>query len=119
MKKPIIDDKKILSIAGECRKMLIDKKAENVLVIDLKNINSYLDYFIIATGNSFIHGRSLAKEVQKFFKEKKFAERTKTRLDTGWIALDYSEIVVHIFVQELRDYYQLEKLWADADFIEE
>ena len=119
MKKPIIDDKKILSIAGECRKMLIDKKAGNVLVIDLKNINSYLDFFIIATGNSFIHGRSLAKEVQRFFKDNKFAERTKTRLDTGWIALDYSEIVVHIFVQELRDYYQLEKLWADADFIEE
>ncbi len=118
MKKIIFDDKKIISIAGECRNLLIEKKAGDVLLIDLKNINSYLDYFIIATGNSFVHCRSLARDVQRFFKANKFAERTKTRLDTGWIALDYNEIVVHIFVQELRDYYQLEKLWADAEIIE-
>jgi ribosome-associated protein len=118
MKKKIIDDAKILNLAGECGKLLINKKAKDVLLIDLKKVNSYLDFFIIATGNSFIHCRTLAKEVQRFFKITKFAERTKTRLDSGWIALDYSEIVVHIFVQELRDYYQLEKLWADADFID-
>ena len=117
-KKIIIDDDQILSIARECGKMLIDKKAGDAVLLDLRKINSYLDYFIIATGNSFVHCRSLAREVQRFFKINKFAERTKTRLDTGWIALDYNEIVVHIFVQELRDYYQLEKLWADADIIE-
>jgi ribosome-associated protein len=118
MKKIILDDKKILSIAGECKTLLAEKKAGDVLLMDLKNINSYLDFFIIATANSFVHCRTLAKEVQRFFKIKKMPERTKTRLDTGWIALDYNEIVVHIFVQDLRDYYQLEKLWADADIIE-
>ncbi len=117
MKKRQLQEQEIVNIARECTKTLSDKKAMDVLLIDLRKINSYLDYFVISTGNSFIHCTALAKEVQKFFKEKGFKEMSNARLDTGWVALDYSEIVVHIFTQEMRDFYQLEKLWADAEIL--
>ncbi len=107
----------IISLACECARMLQDKKADDTLLIDLMRINSYLDYFIITTGNSFIHCRALAREVQKFFGIKGLKERIKPRLDSSWIVLDYNEIVIHIFTREMRDYYQLEKLWADAERI--
>ena len=67
MKKREIDDREIINIARECSKLLSSKKASDVLLMDLRKINSYLDYFIIATGNSFVHCRALAKELQKFF----------------------------------------------------
>ncbi len=108
----------IIIIAKECSKILLEKKAQDVLLIDLRSINNYLDYFIILTGNSFIHCKSLAKEAQKYFATISIEERTKSRLDTGWVVLDYNDIIVHIFTQETRDYYQLEKLWADGEFID-
>ena len=116
LKKQISEDE-VIWIAKNCAGVLVEKKASDVLVMDLRKINSYLDYFIIGTGNSHIHCTALAKEVQKYFRDIDFAGRAKPRLDSGWIALDYNEIVIHIFTKELRDFYQLEKLWGDADFI--
>jgi len=115
--KKKFEENEIIDIAKNCAKVLAGKKAEDILLMDLREINSYLDYFIICTGNSHIHCTALAKEIQKYFKEINFKGLANPRLDTGWIALDYNEIVVHIFTGELRDYYQLERLWGDADFI--
>ena len=109
-----INDTKIIAIAKECARLMDEKKALDILVLNLMEINSYLDYFIISTGNSFIHCRSLAREVQGYFKNIGLKERTKPALDTSWIILDYNEIVIHIFTHESREFYQLEKLWADA-----
>jgi ribosome-associated protein len=115
--KKKLSENKIIGIAKDCANVLVNKKALDVLLMDLKEINSYLDYFIIATGNSHIHCTALAKEIQKFFNEINYTGIARPRLDTGWIALDYNDIIVHIFTRELRDYYQLEKLWGDAAFI--
>jgi ribosome-associated protein len=116
-KKTITDDA-ILEVARAAARLLDGKKAEDVLLIDLSKINSYLDYFVIASANSLIHGRALAREAQNFFRTEGFPERSKAHLDSPWIALDYHEIVVHIFTREMREYYQLERLWADAESIE-
>jgi ribosome-associated protein len=107
----------IIDIARKCARLLDDKKAMDVVVLNLMPIHSYFDYFIISTGNSLIHGRALAREVQRFMHEAGIGERTAPRLDSAWIVLDYSEIVVHIFTHEMRDYYQLDRLWADAENI--
>jgi ribosome-associated protein len=115
--KKQLSENDIVRIAKNCADVLVRKKALDVLVMDLKEVNSYLDYFIIATGNSHIHCTALAKEIQRYFSEINFIGMAKPRLDTGWIALDYNEIIVHIFTRELRDYYQLERLWGDAEFI--
>jgi len=108
----------IVRIAKECARLLDEKKARDICVMDLMRVNSYLDYFIIATGNSAIHCRALAREAQGYLRSIGLHERAKPSLESPWIVLDYSEIVIHIFTQEMRDYYQLEKLWADAERIQ-
>lgn len=112
-----ISEEDIVSIAKDCARLLDEKKAKDIILLNLMKINSYLDYFLICTANSHIHCRSLAKEAQKFFHESGIHERSKSNLDSDWIVLDYNEIVIHIFTQEMREYYQLERLWADAGLI--
>lgn len=113
-----VGEEDIVEIARGAARLLDEKKADDVLLLDLSRINSYLDYFIIATGNSLIHGRALAREAQRYFKGEDFPERSRADLDSPWIALDYHEVVVHIFTREMREYYQLERLWADAATID-
>ena len=114
MKNTILSEQELVEIAQKCARMMSEKKAKNIILMDLRQVNNYLDYFLLATGNSLIHCRSLAKEVQKALAMKKIQSRGKSNLDSEWIVLDYNEIVVHIFTQETRDFYQLEKLWGDA-----
>jgi ribosome-associated protein len=116
LKKKLAEDD-IIKTAKNCALVLLEKKANDIIIMDLRKINSYLDYFIICTGNSHIHCTALARETQKFFHDAGFHEFSKPGLDSGWIALDYSAIVIHIFTNDLRDYYQLERLWGDAEFI--
>jgi ribosome-associated protein len=113
MKKKI-DDKMLISYAKGCRDMIIDKKGEKVSLLDLRGVSSYLDYFLICTGTSRTHLRSLAKETQRYFAEQSLISRGITDLSSDWIILDYSEIVVHLFTEETRAYYDLDKLWSDA-----
>ena len=77
-KKTITDDA-ILEVARAAARLLDGKKAEDVLLIDLSKINSYLDYFVIASANSLIHGRALAREAQNFFRTEGFPERSKAQ----------------------------------------
>lgn len=118
MRKQAITEEGIQEIARGCAKALSDKKGEDIILLDLRSVNSYLDYFLITTANSLMHCRAMAKEVQRYMHTVKFPERSRPHLDSGWIVLDYNELVVHIFTQELRDYYQLERLWADSARIE-
>jgi len=114
VKKLAITEEEIQDLARGCAHALSEKKADDIILLDLRAVNGYLDYFLIATANSLLHCRAMAKEVQRYMHERKFPERTRPHLDSGWVVLDFNEVVVHIFTQELRDYYQLERLWADA-----
>jgi ribosome-associated protein len=87
------------------------------LLIDLSKINSYLDYFVIARRiRSFTAG--LWQGRCRTFSGRKVFPNGEWRISIQWIALDYHEIVVHIFTREMREYLQLERLWADAESIE-
>jgi ribosome-associated protein len=110
-------DRRIIEIASGCRDVLIEKKGEKISLLDLRKVNSFLDYFIICSGNSRIHGRALAKEVERFFASIPFKSRSISDLSSDWIILDYNEIVVHIFTEEMRAYYDLDRLWSDAEKI--
>ena len=107
----------IVEIAKSCARVLDEKKAMNSILMDLRKINSYLDYFIITTGNSQIHCKSLAKEIRNHLISKGLKERNKPDTSSGWIVLDFNEIIVHIFTEDMKEYYQLDKLWADAESI--
>jgi len=93
-------------------------KGKEVLSIDLRKIpNSVSDYFIICHGTSDTHVEAIARSVEKYLYlnmgENPLNKEGKDKAD--WILLDYFNVVVHIFKEEARRFYNLEKLWADAD----
>ena len=107
----------MIEIGKKCLTHLDEKKAEDPVFMDLRKVNSYLDYFIIATGNSQIHCRALARDIVKYLCENGVKEHGKHDMNSEWIILDFGGLIVHIFTEELRSYYQLEKLWADSEII--
>ncbi len=105
-------------LSAECARAIVAKKGSDVLLLDLRKVNSYFDYFLIATGNSRIHCRALARELEKTMLARGLRSRNRPDYESGWIVIDFGELIVHIFTGETRDYYQLEKLWGDAGRLE-
>lgn len=88
-----------------------DKKAENVIAINIQ-ASSFADYFVLATGLNKIHTRAVAEHIEEELSKAGFFSYGKQGYQEGeWILLDYIDFVVHIFTPEIRDYYQLERLW--------
>lgn len=100
-------------------KLLDDKKGENIITLDLKQVTSFTDYFIIATANSETHLQTLAKEIMKFLKHEDniIPINSLNETDKSWILIDYHDFVVHLFLTETREYYNLEELWYEAERI--
>jgi ribosome-associated protein len=85
------------------------------VVIDVGDILSITDHFVICSGGSDRQIKTIADEIQRKLGEaKRKPLRTEGGPDTGWILLDYGDFVVHVFSDEARDYYDLERLWKDA-----
>ncbi len=104
-----------LEIAKEAAKTLDDKKALNVKVIDVDEVSTLANYFVIATGSSSTHVKALADEVEFNLKQKGVKlDHIEGHRDKSWILLDYSSVIVHVFSEEARDFYDLERLWKDG-----
>ena len=112
-----MDEKIIVELSKKCAHHIEEKKGEDVVLMDISEVNSYLDYFIIATGNSHVHCRSIAKAVTKFLTDHNMTSKNKADFSSGWIILDYGYLIIHVFTEEMRDFYGLEKLWGDANFL--
>lgn len=94
---------------------LQSRKAEDVVVIDLREIADFVDYFIICTGTSDVHVRALADAVVEGLKAEGERPWQVEGYDTrNWVLIDYVDVVVHIFQPEARTFYGLERLWGDA-----
>lgn len=92
-----------------------DRKAHDVKVLRLGDVSSLTDYFLICSGTSERQVQAIADEVLKRSREDHFRPRHVEGYQPGsWILLDYGDFVVHIFSEETRAYYGLERLWADA-----
>ena len=106
-------------------KALDSKKGRDIKVLEIDKITTLADYFVIASGTSSTHVKSLAEEVEFQFKEQGVAPiRTEGFNTQNWFILDYANVIVHVFSPDARDYYDLDHLWADGedvpmDFIEE
>tara|TARA_A100001035_G_C27554018_1_gene395486 strand:+ start:28 stop:396 length:369 start_codon:yes stop_codon:yes gene_type:complete len=115
MKKNNLDSSDILAnviIGG-----MLNNKSENIVSLDLKKIESAVcDYFIICHGNSNTHITAIANNIIKeTSKELNDKPLSKEGISNGtWILLDYGNVVAHIFQKEIRNYYNLEELWGDA-----
>lgn len=99
-------------------KVLDDKKAIDIKAMEITELTIVADYFIIANGTSNTHVKALADEVEYELKQIGIEPSHIEGRSTGWILLDYGHVVVHLFLGESREYYNLERLWADAIEVE-
>ena len=97
---------------------LDDKRAKNVVVLDLHSTSETLDYFIVATGESTLQLRAMEDGVKESLKETGTLPKGIEGPSTRWILMDYGFVIVHIMSPEARDFYDLEGLWADAARLE-
>ena len=95
-------------------RILDEKKAEDIKLIRISELTVIADYFIIANGTSNTHVRALAEEVEEVLAQEGILPRSIEGRSTGWILLDYDEVVVHVFTPDQRELYSLEHLWGDA-----
>jgi len=102
-------------ITDKIVKILEDKKAKNIDIINIEEISILADYFVICNGTSTTHIRSLADELETKMDELGISCFNKEGYDSArWILMDYGQVVVHIFHQEDREFYNLERLWSDG-----
>ena len=103
------------ALAAKARDALEASKGENPVVLDVRARSTLTDYMILVSGQSAPHLKALANEVLHTLKAEGITCYRKSGLpDDGWMVLDYVDVVIHIFQSELRTYYALEDLWADA-----
>ncbi len=106
-------------LAMEAAKLLDQKKAQNVLVIDIAEKSSFADFLVIASAGSERQAESLADNVEDRMAELGQNERmAEGRKHTGWVLLDFGDIIVNIFSAGMRDKYDLEKVWGDCETVE-
>lgn len=97
---------------------LVDRKAVEPVVLDLRGLSSATDYFVIVSGTSSAHVRGMADHLVSALAPVGVEPHHVEGLAQGrWVLLDYFDFVVHVFHPELRDFYQLERLWGDAPVV--
>lgn len=110
--RPLLNSKKK---AIEAAKIANSKKAKDTLILELKNLSTFTDYFVICSGESSIQVKTIAEAIEeKFSKNKIFLLGREGLSPAHWVLLDYGDVVIHIFNEESRAYYELEKFWLDA-----
>jgi len=98
--------------------LCLDMKANDVVLLDLKGVTDMTDYFVIASGTSDTHVRSIGEHVVSEMKKAGLAVHHTEGLQQGrWVLLDFFDFVVHIFHPTLRSFYQIERLWSDAETV--
>ena len=97
----------------------LDKKALDPLVLDLRGLSSVAEYFVIVTGSSDRHVQAVAENMIQAYKAIGIKSLGVEGYREGkWVLLDYGEVVVHVFLEPVREYYDIEKLWIDAPHLD-
>ncbi len=108
-----MDSKKLALL---CREFADNKKAENILVLDVQKVSSVTDFFVIASGTSTPHLRAIVDEISDRLREE-HDERPSVvdgTVQGAWVVLDYFDVIVHVMRADVRERYNLEGLWGDA-----
>ena len=104
-----------LELAQLCVEAAAEKKAEDPVLLDVRKLCSFTDYFVILSGRSTRHVKGLAEAIEDELRSKRLSVSKSEGLSEGtWVLLDYNDVVVHIFYKETRGFYDIEGLWHDA-----
>lgn len=108
----LINSKQMVELAA---KAASDKKAHEILIMDMRELSNVTDYFLIASANSTTQVQAIADNIDKELSKANIAPlRTEGYREARWVLIDFGDIVAHIFVEEDREFYNLERLWTDA-----
>ncbi len=109
-----------LELALACREYADNKKAEGIVVLDVHEVSSITDYFVIASGTSEPHVRAIWNEIVDSLKQdhQLIPPKPEGSQFNNWVVIDYFDVIVHVMSRETREKYDLEGLWNDAALIE-
>jgi ribosome-associated protein len=109
------EEKSGLELAALISEVALDHKAEELVVLDVRGIASFTDFYIIMSGRSTRHVQSLAETIEEHLRSKRVSSKNSEGLREGhWVLLDFGDVVTHIFYHEARNFYDLEGLWHEA-----
>lgn len=109
-------NKEYAMLAG---KVLSDKKGRDIVIIDIQEKASFADYFVICSGNSERQIQTLSDDVEeRLIKEGLVLKSIEGKHGSGWILMDFGDIIINLFTEETRERYSIEKIWGDCKFIE-
>lgn len=113
---PTTSSSNSLALAQRAARIAIDNKAQDVVLLDLRGVTDMTDFFIIASGTSDTHVSAIGQHLIEDMKKEGSPAHHVEGLEKGrWVLLDFVDFVVHVFHPTLRNFYQLERLWADAE----
>ncbi|GAK60674.1 iojap-like protein [Candidatus Vecturithrix granuli] len=96
-------------------RVALDKKAQDVLLLEISALVSYADYFLICSGRSSVQVKAIAEAIERNLRERGIRPlHVEGATEGRWILMDYDELIVHVFLEETRQFYNLERLWNDA-----
>ena len=112
-------DEQIQKLLGMVRECIDERKGRDTVVLDLTELTPISDYFVICSGTSSMHARAISEHIEVTCKKAGFRRLgIEGEQNARWILIDYGDIVVHIFLDETRWFYNLERLWGDARRVE-
>ena len=95
-----------------------DKQASDIVLLDVRTVCGFADYFVISTGDTERQIRTIYEEIERTLKKDRILpNHHEGSVDSGWFLLDYGDVIVHIFAAFEREYYQLDKLWSQAKLV--
>jgi ribosome-associated protein len=104
-----------LELADKARRLLIEKNGEDIVLLDVRDLTEVTDYFLLVSGTSAPHLKALLNDLTRVLKDAGVTcYRKAGEPGSGWLALDYLDVVIHIFLPEVREYYAIEELWEKA-----
>ncbi len=103
-------------LANKIAKILSDKSASDINIIEVSDMTVITDYFIIASGRATTQVKALAEHVDDTLSKEGLEPRRREGISEGkWVAMDYGDVIVHIFLKETREFYHLDRLWVNGD----
>jgi ribosome-associated protein len=101
--------------AQRAARAALDKKAIDLVVLDVQGLSSVADYFLVCSGRSTPHIRSISDAIREELKDDGTRPlHAEGQAESGWLLLDYGDVLMHVFAEDTRAYYALERLWGDA-----